>query len=125
VGLFDRLFGKGKAAPAATAEPEPEPEPPPDAVVVLREGMRVPEREYVLEVAAPAFDGKPPDGLPHLGLSQPRWFKPGDFTQTGVADVVAAVGEKLGVPGARWRYSETTGPDGARVMLVELRRAGE
>jgi hypothetical protein len=129
VGLLDRLLGRkqekepeGGAAPTPPAEPTREREPPPAAVIVLREGMRVPDSEYVLAVASRAFDGAtPPAGLPHLGLSQPRWFKNGEFTRSGVADTVAACAARLGVPDCDHRYTELAGPDGARAMLIELR----
>lgn len=88
---------------------------------MLREGMRVPDSAYVLAVAARAFAGAPPDGLPHVGLSQPRWFKNVEFAQSGVADAVAACAPGLGLVEASHRFEECQGPDGARVMLIELR----
>jgi hypothetical protein len=123
VGLFDRLFGcKGPDAPPAPPE-EPAPEPPPDAVIVLRQGMSVPDDAYVVAVAAHAFDGTPPPpDLPRAGLSQPRWFKSPETARSGVADAVEALAPKLGAPGAEFAHRELRGPDGAVVMLVELRR---
>lgn len=126
MGFFDRLFGKKggddkKQAEAAAPEPPPAPDPPPDAVIVLREGMRVPAGDYVLAVARASWP-ELPDDLPQMGLSQPRWFKPGEFTESGVADAVLACAARLGLADPDHRHRETNGPDGARVMLVELRR---
>src|SRR6185436_19393601 len=127
VGLFDKLFGRKQGA-GAEDKPAPAPvvvrEEPPVAVIVLREGMRVPDSAYVLAVAARAFDdGQAPADLPHVGLSQPRWFKNLEFTQSGVADAVVACAPRLGVGEVVHRFVEASGPDGARVMLVELRKA--
>ena len=120
VGFFDRLFSGRPAQPPAP----PEPEPPPDAVIVLREGMTLPDDDYVRQLAAPLFpEGKVPEGLPVAGVAQPRWFKPGEFTDTGVADAAAAYSRKLGVEGASHRHKQLAGPDGARVMRIELRRS--
>lgn len=121
VGLFDRLFGKKRDAPRAV-EPEPEPTPPPSAVIVLREGMRVPDDAYVLAVAAHAFAGaEPPATLPCAGLSQPRWFKSNETASSGAADAVAALASRLGVISPSVTHAELRGPDGARVLLIELR----
>ena len=125
MGFFGRLFGKGDARAPEEPPPAAPAARPPDGVIVLREGMRVPESAYVLAVAAVAFEGGAvPESLPHVGLSQPRWFRPGgEFTQAGVADAVQACLARLELPGdARARHRETHGPDGARVMLIELRR---
>jgi hypothetical protein len=123
-----KLFGRRSAAePAAASEEAPpverEAEPPPDGVIVLREGMRVPDGAYVLAVAARAFGGDaPPAGLPHTGLSQPRWFKNGETAESGAADAAAACAPQLGLGGCAHRFAQVEGPDGARVMLIELRR---
>ena len=91
-------------------------------VIVMRAGMNVPTSEYVLAVAGRCFPGgvAPPD-LPNVGLSQPRWFKPGEFTRSGVADAVVACAARLGVDSPTWKHAEVAGPDGAKVMLIELR----
>lgn len=120
MGLFDRLFGK-RAKPEPSAEAAPAPPRPPAAVIVLREGMRVPDDEYVLQVAAHAFSEPPPPSLPRIGLSQPRWFKNSEFTASGVADAVAALAPRLGLDAPEVEHSELRGPDGARVMLIALR----
>jgi hypothetical protein len=124
VGFFDKLFSR-KSPERAEEPPQQQaaPEPPPDGVIVLRAGMRVPDRDYVLAAAARFFDGAPPADLPHVGLSQPRWFKNAETTESGVADAVAACAPRLGLAGCTHRHSEIEGPDGARVMLIELRRA--
>src|SRR2546429_4828763 len=119
VGLFDRLFGKRPPAPEAEPEP-PSEEPPPAGVIVLREGMRVPDGDYVLAVARRAFDGEPPGDLPRIGLSQPRWFKNSEVTESGAADAVAACAGRLGLDDCAHRYAALEGPDGARVLLIEL-----
>jgi hypothetical protein len=133
VGLLDKLFRRKPPAAAATGDDAPlaadEPaaavvplERSPDGVIVLREGMRVPDSGYVLAVAARAFGGAaPPEGLPHLGLSQPRWFKNSELVGSGAADAVAACAPRLGLDGCEHRFSEQAGPDGARVLLIELR----
>ena len=123
--LFDRLFGKktGAAAPA-DAEAVEEAAPPefPSAVIVLREGMRVPDDAYVLAVAARAFVGAVPSPtLPRAGLSQPRWFKSSETASSGAADAAVALGAKLGVDSPSVTHTELRGPDGARVLLIELR----
>ena len=123
VGLFDRLFGKRPRAVAPAVAEEAAAPSLPDAVIVLREGMRVPDDAYVLAVAAHAFDGQaPPETLPRAGLSQPRWFKSSETASSGAADAAAALAAKLGVPSPETRQGELRGPDGARVLLIELRR---
>ena len=138
MGFFDKLFGRNKedaakaaqtVAPAVAGGSQPADVPAdlpadfPDGVIVLRAGMRVPDSAYVLATAAECFAGAPvPPDLPHVGLSQPRWFKNSEFAQSGVADAVTACAAKLGFDEVSHRHAETTGPDGARVMLIELRR---
>jgi hypothetical protein len=117
--LFDRLFGK---------RPPPAPEPPAPvpllrplkAVIVLREGMRVPDEAYVRAVAVKEI-GEVPEGVAAAGLSQPRWFKSSETATSGVADAVGALAGRLGVEEPEVKHGETRGPDGARVMLIELR----
>lgn len=132
MGLFDRLFGKkssGASAEAAAAqapapEPLPEPDPPPDGVLVLRQGMSVPDSEYVLSVARIMLGERMPTELPHAGMSQPVWFRAGEFTRSGVADAAMAYAIKFGLGVCSHRHTEGQGPDGARVMLIELWREG-
>lgn len=104
--------------------PEPEPDPPPDGVLVLRQGMSVPENEYVLAVAHQMLGERMPKELPHAGMAQPVWFRAGEFTRSGVADAAMAYAVKFGLGTCSHRYTEGQGPDGARIMLIELWREG-
>jgi hypothetical protein len=125
VGLFDRLFGKKSSASASEAPaPEPEPDPPPDGVLVLRQGMSVPDSAYVLAVAQTMLGDRMRPELPHAGMAQPVWFRAGEFTRSGVADAAMAYAVKFGLGVCSHRHTEAQGPDGARVMLIELWREG-
>lgn len=84
--------------------------------------MAVPDDAYVMATAAASLEEPPPPELPRRGLSQPRWFKSSETIRSGVADAVDALAGPLGVPDAEVAHRETTGPDGAKVLLIELRR---
>jgi hypothetical protein len=116
VGFFSKLRGK-KEAP----EPPKPIEEPPAALIVLRHGMSVPSDEYVATVIASAL----PDGalsVPRAGLSQPSWFKTAEIAESAAANAAEALGPKLGLAEPSHRHRLLEGPDGARVMLIELRR---
>jgi hypothetical protein len=93
-------------------------------VLVLRQGMSVPDSDYVLSVARLMLGERMPTELPHAGMSQPVWFRAGEFTRSGVADAAAAYAVKFGLGVCSHRHTEGQGPDGARVMLIELWREG-
>lgn len=122
MGLFSKFFGGKPSAPAATGPEEAIPiEPPPDAVVVLRRGMNVPSAQYVAQVVASALPELKAE-VPRIGLSQPSWFKSSETAESAAADAAQAIGLKLGLDAPRHRHRTLDGPDGAQVLLVELRR---
>ena len=122
MGLFAALFGKRPPRAEATLVPLVKPRANPSAVIVLRRGMLVPDEAYVLAVAAVGWDsGSPPETLPRRGLSQPVWWKSSETARSGVSDAVAALAHSLGVDDPEVAHRETNGPDGAPVMLIELR----
>jgi hypothetical protein len=118
MGFFGKLFGGGSRAP----EPEPEPEPELVAVVVLRRGMSVPNADYVGQVLAAAFPDGLAAGVERVGLSQPSWFKTEEIGDSMAGDVAATFALKLGIESPSHRRHVVAGPEGAQVMIVELRR---
>jgi hypothetical protein len=124
MGFFSKLFGKSEAEPAPELEPAPEPEEsPPLAIVILRRGMSVPKPEYVTEVLASLRPGLP-ESVQRFALAQPSWFKREELADSAAADVAASFAQKLGVAECTHRREFATGPEGAPLMVVELRSAG-
>ncbi len=115
VGFFERWLGKSAAAGAEA----PTEMRPIRAAIVLREGMRVPEEDYVTVVMTAALGESL--AVPRAGLSQPRWFKNAEVCAAGAADAAAALAPQLGVADPEWEHSEQRGPDGARVLLILLK----
>jgi hypothetical protein len=122
MGLFSRLFGGDKQA-GPRDEPVEAPEPPPDLVVVLRRGMNVPSAEYVDQVLAGLFPAGLPETCQRIALSQPSWYKSEEIADSIAAEVAATFGGKLGLDAPAHRRRTVDGPEGALVMVVELRRA--
>jgi hypothetical protein len=120
MGFFSKLFGGDKTEPPVE---EPVDEPPPDVVVVLRRGMSVPDGSYIAQVIAGAFPEGLPETVARVGLSQPGWFKSEEIADSIATDVAAtfAVKHALG-DDCTHRRRVLAGPEGAPVMVVELRR---
>ncbi len=117
MGLFSKLFGS-KTADAEPAAPTPiAPERVVKAAVVLRQGMRVPDPQYVAQVIAAA--GLPAE-VASLGLSQPTWFKNRELAESAALDAAQAFCTKLGIEETAHKHRTVAGPDGAKVMLVEI-----
>jgi hypothetical protein len=123
MGFFGKLFGKPDAPPPAAPATPSEDEAPPAAVVVLRQGMSVPSPPYVDQVIAAAY----PEGLPaaveRFGLAQPVWFKNSEIADNAAGDVATAFAARLALADQHHTYRTLEGPDGSRVMVVELRKA--
>jgi hypothetical protein len=124
MGLFSKLFGSkaepGSESPselAAVAAPAA-----PDAILVLRRGMNVPADDYVAAVVTTHLGAPPPEGLFKTGLSQPSWFKNSEIAHSAAADAARAYALKFSLGEVEHEYRLATGPDGAEIMIVELRR---
>src|SRR5689334_10226923 len=120
MGFFSKLFG-GKPEAPAEPEPPPEPEAPPVAIVLLRRGMSVPKPEYVAQVLG-SLRPELPESVPRFALAQPSWFKKEELADSAAADVAASFAQKLGVAVYTHRREFANGPEGAPLMIVELRR---
>lgn len=124
MGFLQKLFGnRDRAAEPASAplEPPAAPEPPPAALVVLRQGMDVPDGEYLRQVAAAEKPGLP-ESVALRGLSQPRWFAKDEWMASGARIVADAFQQELDIDPAKTGYWESRGPDGAKILVVFLRR---
>jgi hypothetical protein len=87
------------------------------AVLVLRQGMNVPDDAYVAQVVAsvvPDVDAS----VPRAGLSQPTWWKNMEFAESAAGDAARAFAQKLALASDAYSYRIATGPDGANVMVV-------
>jgi hypothetical protein len=119
MGIFGKIFGKKEEGQVAHEAKEEVARA--DAIIVLREGMTVPDRTYIFQVAQSVV-GEVATELPHLGLSQPVWFK-SEFLEAGISDVVSSCAPAVGLATCSETHHETHGPDGARAMLIQLFRA--
>lgn len=132
MGFLRKLFGgadaqakvEGSPAPAsgiAAARRAADAESPPVACVVLRQGMDVPDTEYLRKVADAERPGMVEGGVILRGLSQPRWFA-NEWMESGARIVADALEKELGIDPAKTGYWASTGPDGAKILVVFLRR---
>ncbi len=133
MGFFKKLLGGGgtkstavavsspadgdAASPAAPATPAP-----PVAIVILRHGMDVPDEEYLQKTVEAERPGSLAEGVVYRGLSQPRWFAKDEWMESGARIVADAYEKELHINPAAAGYWESTGPDGAKILVVFLRR---
>jgi hypothetical protein len=58
-------------------------------------------------------------------LSQPSWYKSEEIADSIASEVAATFGSKFGLASPQHRRSTVAGPEGAQLMVVELRSGGQ